>query len=130
MTIETPAAPTPAPAPVTTPLVEMENIRVAFGGVHAVEGVSVSLYPGEVVGLVGGNGAGKSTLIRVLSGAHTADSGVIKINGTPVTISNPRDAKVLRHRDDLPDAGPRGQHRCGRQRVPGARAPQPARLAR
>ncbi len=95
MTIETPAAPTPAPAPSTAPLVEMENIRVAFGGVHAVEGVSVSLHPGEVVGLVGGNGAGKSTLIRVLSGAHTADSGVIKINGSPVTISNPRDAKAL-----------------------------------
>lgn len=77
------------------PLVEMQDIRVAFGGVHAVEGVSVDLYAGEVVGLVGGNGAGKSTLMRVLSGAHPADSGQIRINGEPVTIGNPRDAKAL-----------------------------------
>ena len=78
-----------------TPLVEMRNIRIAFGGVHAVDGVSVSLYPGEVVGLVGGNGAGKSTLIRSLSGAHPPDSGEIYVDGKPVTISNPRDAKAL-----------------------------------
>jgi D-xylose transport system ATP-binding protein len=76
------------------PLVEMRNIRVSFGGVHAVDGVSVDLYPGEVVGLVGGNGAGKSTLIRVLSGAHTADEGEIRINGEKVSITNPRDAKT------------------------------------
>jgi D-xylose transport system ATP-binding protein len=77
-----------------TPLVLMQGINVAFGGVHAVEGVTVDLYPGEVVGLVGGNGAGKSTLIRTLSGAHPADSGQILINGEPVTIRNPRDAKA------------------------------------
>ena len=87
---------TPALEPVrATPLVEMRDIRVAFGGVHAVEGVSVSLNAGEVVGLVGGNGAGKSTLIRTLSGAHPADSGQILIDGQPVTITNPRDAKAL-----------------------------------
>jgi D-xylose transport system ATP-binding protein len=77
------------------PLVEMRNIFVSFGGVHAVDGVSVDLYPGEVVGLVGGNGAGKSTLIRALSGAHSADSGEIRIDGQPVSIGNPRDAKAL-----------------------------------
>ena len=77
------------------PLVEMRNIRVAFGGVHAVDGVSISVYPGEVVGLVGGNGAGKSTLIRTLSGAHRADSGEILVDGKPVAINNPRDAKAL-----------------------------------
>ncbi len=77
----------------TTPLVQMNNIYVAFGGVHAVENVSVDLHPGEVVALVGGNGAGKTTLIRTLSGAHPADSGEILINGERVTITNPRDAK-------------------------------------
>jgi len=77
------------------PLVELRNIRVAFGGVHAVDGVTVDLYPGEVVGLVGGNGAGKTTLIRTLSGAHKADSGEILIDGEAVTISDPRDAKKL-----------------------------------
>jgi D-xylose transport system ATP-binding protein len=82
-------------APTRTPLVEMRNIRVAFGGVDAVDGVSVSLNPGEVLGLVGGNGAGKSTLIRTLSGAHRADSGAILVDGKPVAITNPRDAKAL-----------------------------------
>jgi D-xylose transport system ATP-binding protein len=77
------------------PLVEMRDIRVAFGGVHAVDGVSVNLFPGEVVALVGGNGAGKSTLIKTLSGAHPADSGEILIDGSPVTINSPIDAKRL-----------------------------------
>jgi len=78
-----------------TPLVEMRNINVAFGGVHAVEDVSVDLFPGEVVAIVGGNGAGKTTLIRTLSGAHAADSGEILIDGERVTIHNPRDAKAF-----------------------------------
>lgn len=78
-----------------TPLVEMKSIRVAFGGVHAVDDVSIDLYPGEVLGLVGGNGAGKSTLIKALSGAHRADSGEILIEGQPVHITNTRDAKSL-----------------------------------
>jgi D-xylose transport system ATP-binding protein len=76
------------------PLVEMRDIRVAFGGVHAVDGVSVDLYPGEVVAVVGGNGAGKTTLIKTLSGAHPADSGTILINGVKATIDSPRDAKA------------------------------------
>jgi D-xylose transport system ATP-binding protein len=76
------------------PLVDMRDIRVSFGGVHAVDGVSVNVKRGEVLGLVGGNGAGKSTLIRTLSGAHPADSGTILINGQQVVIKNPRDAKV------------------------------------
>jgi len=76
------------------PLVEMRDIQVSFGGVHAVDGVTVDLYRGEVMGLVGGNGAGKSTLMRVLSGAHKADSGQILIDGEPVSIDNPRDAKA------------------------------------
>jgi D-xylose transport system ATP-binding protein len=79
----------------TAPLVEMRDIRVSFGGVHAVDGVSVDLRAGEVVGLVGGNGAGKSTLMRVLSGAQLADSGQITVDGKEVTINNPRDAKAL-----------------------------------
>jgi D-xylose transport system ATP-binding protein len=77
-----------------TPLVELQHINVAFGGVHAVQDVTVDLRPGEVVGLVGGNGAGKTTLIRCLSGAHPADSGQILIEGQPVSIANPRDAKA------------------------------------
>jgi D-xylose transport system ATP-binding protein len=78
-----------------TPLVEMRNIKVAFGGVHAVDDVTIDLREGEVMGLVGGNGAGKSTLMRVLSGARPADSGEILIDGKPVKIDNTRDAKHL-----------------------------------
>ena len=78
-----------------TPIVELRNINVSFGGVHAVREVSLDLFPGEVVGLVGGNGAGKSTLMRSLSGAHPPDSGEIRFAGRPVSIHNPRDAKDL-----------------------------------
>jgi D-xylose transport system ATP-binding protein len=77
-----------------TPLVEMRGINVAFGGVHAVRDVSIDVHAGEVNGLVGGNGAGKSTLMRVLSGAHPADSGEILVEGHEVSIKNPRDAKA------------------------------------
>jgi D-xylose transport system ATP-binding protein len=78
-----------------TPLVEMRNIDVAFGGVHAVRDVTIDLHAGEVLGLVGGNGAGKSTLMRVLSGAHPADAGEIRVDGEVVVIKNPRDAKAF-----------------------------------
>ncbi|MEM9011557.1 MAG: ATP-binding cassette domain-containing protein [Pseudomonadota bacterium] len=76
-----------------TPLVEMRDIHLSFGGIKAVDGVTVDLYPGEVVGLLGHNGAGKSTLIKVLSGAYRKDSGEILIEGRPVEIDNPRDAR-------------------------------------
>ena len=77
-----------------TPLVEMRGINVAFGGVHAVREASIDVHAGEVMGLVGGNGAGKSTLMKVLSGAHPADSGEILVDGNVVTLKNPRDAKA------------------------------------
>jgi D-xylose transport system ATP-binding protein len=76
-------------------LLEMRDINVAFGGVHAVRDVTIDLHRGEVVGLVGGNGAGKSTLMKVLSGAQRADSGEIVIGGESRSITNPRDAKAL-----------------------------------
>ena len=78
----------------TTPLVEMKDISISFGGIKAVDHVSVDLKPGEVVGLLGHNGAGKSTLIKILSGAYAMDSGEIRINGEKATINNPRDART------------------------------------
>ena len=81
-------------APAGTPLVELRDIKVSFGGLHAVDGVSMALHPGEVMAVVGGNGAGKSTLMHTIAGAHPADSGQILVNGTPVTIANPRDARA------------------------------------
>ena len=75
------------------PLVEMKNVSIAFGGVQAVDNVSISLNAGEVVGLLGHNGAGKSTLIKMLSGAYKMDSGEIYINGEKATINSPRDSR-------------------------------------
>ena len=76
-----------------TPLVEMKNVSVAFGGVRAVDDVSIELHAGEVVGLLGHNGAGKSTLIKMLSGAYKMDSGEIYIEGKKATINSPRDSR-------------------------------------
>ncbi len=95
MTATPPVAPAAGHAPAAAPVIEMEDINVAFGGVRAVSGVTIDVRPGEVMGLVGGNGAGKSTLMRALSGAHPADSGEIRIDGQAVRIANPRDAKDL-----------------------------------
>jgi len=77
----------------TPPLVDMRNISVSFGGIKAVDDVSIDLHPGEVVGLLGHNGAGKTTLIKVLSGAYQRDTGQIFINGEAAHIANPRDAR-------------------------------------
>src|SRR5690606_4773702 len=77
----------------TTPLVEMKNISISFGGIHAVDNASVDLRAGEVVALLGHNGAGKSTLIKILSGAYRRDAGEILVNGEEAVINNPRDAK-------------------------------------
>ncbi|MBT4323313.1 MAG: sugar ABC transporter ATP-binding protein, partial [Rhodobacterales bacterium] len=77
----------------STPLVELKDISISFGGIKAVDKVSVDLHPGEVVGLLGHNGAGKSTLIKCLSGAYNAEAGEIFISGEKVVINNPRDAR-------------------------------------
>src|SRR2546428_11777936 len=87
---------TPVAAAQRVPLVELRNIHVAFGGVRAVAGVTIDLYAGGVVGVVGGNRAGKTTIMRDLSGARPPGSGQILDNRKPVTIGNPRDANALR----------------------------------
>ena len=76
-----------------TPLVEIKDLSIAFGGIKAVDQASVDLFPGEVVAILGHNGAGKSTLIKVLSGAYKRDGGQIFVNGVEADINNPRDAK-------------------------------------
>ena len=78
-----------------TPLVEMRDISISFGGIRAVDSVSLDLYPGEVVGLLGHNGAGKSTLIKCLSGAYQADSGDFYVDGQKAAINSPRDSRDL-----------------------------------
>jgi ABC-type sugar transport system ATPase subunit len=73
----------------------MEGITKSFPGVRALRGVSLELYAGEVLALLGENGAGKSTLIKVLGGAHRPDTGAIHIAGCPVAITDPVAAQRL-----------------------------------
>ena len=68
-------------------------MQLAFGGLKAVDHVTVDLYPGEVVGVLGHNGAGKSCLLKMLSGAYRPDGGEIYVNGERAVIDNPRDAR-------------------------------------
>ncbi|MFI5381704.1 MAG: sugar ABC transporter ATP-binding protein [Tepidisphaerales bacterium] len=74
-------------------LLEMEGIDKTFPGVRALQNARLDLRAGEVHALMGENGAGKSTLIKVLSGAHRPDRGVIRIRGMPAAIHGPRDAE-------------------------------------
>lgn len=74
---------------------EMKNISKSFAGVHALNNVSFCLKKGEIHALVGENGAGKSTLMKILSGVYEKDRGDIYIDGLPVKIHTPKDAKDL-----------------------------------
>ena len=76
-----------------TPLCEMRDMQKAFGGIRAVDHVTVDLFPGEVHGILGHNGAGKSVLMKMLSGAYTRDGGQIFVNGEEAQINTPRDAR-------------------------------------
>ncbi|MFM0156677.1 sugar ABC transporter ATP-binding protein [Paraburkholderia sediminicola] len=81
-----PAAVAPSPQ---VPLIRVAGVTKRFGGVQALRGVSLDVLPGEVHALLGENGAGKSTLIKILSGVHTYDDGVIEIAGQKVAFDSP-----------------------------------------
>lgn len=75
------------------PLISMQNIVKKYPGVTALNGVTLSVEPGEVMALVGENGAGKSTLLKILASAERPDSGVIEIDGVAVVAHSPRESQ-------------------------------------
>jgi simple sugar transport system ATP-binding protein len=76
------------------PLIRVEKLVKRFGPFTALNGVDLSVYPGEVHALLGDNGAGKSTLIKTLAGVHQPTSGQIYVEGKPVNFRSPRDASA------------------------------------
>lgn len=75
-------------------LLQVRDISKRFGGVTALSSVALDLNAGEVTALVGENGAGKSTLVKVLTGIHLPDQGVITLDGKPLTFTQPRHATM------------------------------------
>jgi simple sugar transport system ATP-binding protein len=78
-----------------TPLLEVRNVSRRFGNVIALSDISMTVYPGEVMCLLGDNGAGKSTLIKIFSGVHQPSEGQYLVEGREVRLSSPRDALAL-----------------------------------
>ena len=83
-----------APRPERIPVLDAVSLTKHFGGITALDGVSLWALDGEVTVLVGENGAGKSTLIKCLSGVHRPESGEIRVAGQPVTFASPLEARL------------------------------------
>src|SRR4051795_4572204 len=117
---------TPESAVEVPPVIEGREITKRYGALTALQGVDLKINAGEIVGLVGDNGAGKSTLIKILSGALQPTSGELLVDGEPIGMHSPlqaRRAVPLRRRgaDRHALAAP-GQADGDRDRLPGSRA--------
>src|SRR5262249_46082649 len=77
------------------PLIELRGVSKAYGGVHALSDVSLTIASGSVHALVGENGAGKSTLVKILTGVVHADTGELLVDGHPQRVSDPQTAHRL-----------------------------------
>ena len=88
--------------PTTAPALSLEQIDMHYGFVQALSKVDFAVHPGEVVALLGDNGAGKSTLLKVMSGAHRATAGSIRVHGEEVQLHAPKDAEAA---DELATLG-------------------------
>src|SRR5882762_7785351 len=75
------------------PLIELDRVSKRFGGLTALDQVSLEIRCGEVHAVVGENGAGKSTLMKLLAGVHEPDDGEIQIDGRSARLKSPRDAR-------------------------------------
>ena len=74
-------------------LLELANISKHFGAIHALNDVSLTLQPGEVVGLMGDNGAGKSTLVKIIAGNYRPTHGAMRMEGADLAMNHPIDAR-------------------------------------
>jgi branched-chain amino acid transport system ATP-binding protein len=79
----------PAPAPAQAAVLEMGDVHVYYGAIHALKGVSVTVGEGEIVTLIGANGAGKSTTLRAINGLNRPRQGTIRFQGRDITGSTP-----------------------------------------
>ncbi|MBV9642403.1 MAG: sugar ABC transporter ATP-binding protein [Verrucomicrobia bacterium] len=79
----------------TTPAIELVDIHKSFGSTRVLEGVSLSLFPGEVHSLMGENGAGKSTLVKIMAGLHLPDKGSFRVNGREVLFRSTSQAQQV-----------------------------------
>jgi len=80
---------------VTDPLLQLNGIKLAFGRLNVLKGVSFEIYPGEIVALVGDNGAGKSSLIKVITGVHHPSAGEILFKGQKITLTSVKRSREL-----------------------------------
>jgi ABC-type sugar transport system ATPase subunit len=78
-----------------SPVLEARGISKSFGAVRALDNVNLSVYPGQIVALIGDNGAGKSTLINCMTGVFPQDSGEFLFDGKAVTMHSPQDARAM-----------------------------------
>ncbi|MBC8163800.1 MAG: sugar ABC transporter ATP-binding protein [Roseiflexaceae bacterium] len=106
---------------VPVPLLEVTNIAKRYGHIEALRGANFTVYPGEIVALLGDNGAGKSSLIKTICGVTKPDAGEIRFNGQVVTIDSPqasRDLGIETVYQDLalaPDLDPAGNLFLGKE---------------
>jgi D-xylose transport system ATP-binding protein len=77
------------------PILRVQEVSKSFGHVEALKDITLDIYPGEILGLLGDNGAGKSTLIKIISGVYRADHGKFTFNGEDVHLDCPTDAQKI-----------------------------------
>ncbi len=98
MTLSAPVKPDAPSLTTAPPIVRLDGVRRRFGATAALDGVSLDVAPGEILGLIGRSGAGKSTLIRCLNGLERPDEGSITIEGREIMTLTERELQPLRRR--------------------------------
>ena len=76
-----------------SPILQIDNIIKEFSGVRVLHRITLDIFPGEVLGILGENGAGKSTLLKIISGIYSKTSGTFKLEGEELVLRSPADAK-------------------------------------